>query len=330
MAHIKLGSTKSANNSINYAEKKAVERSGLNCDPNHAKVQFEATRVLWNKNNAIQAHIVIQSFLPNEITKEQANKLGEELAEKIAKGYEIAIYTHADKDHIHNHIIINSVHPETGKKYHCHGWEGISEVRHQSNLISAEYGLTIPFLPEEKRIYGENAKYSDPAPIRYNQSEQEIIKQGKDSWKDEIREAIDREIQKSKDYKDFKINLEKKYGIKTKDSGKHIVFTHPDRSHQHDKGRVRGYKLGESYTKEGIESGIKRQISRNATKDRAIHNVGRTIDNIGHGKAERERQEREAIKRITEERQRFEAGLQRLKQQQRDTTIKPKSRGLSR
>ena len=334
MAHIKLGSAKYANGSINYANSKAVKRSGVNCDPNYTKAQFEVTRRLYGKNDGIQAHTVIQSFSPGEVTPEQANELGRALAEQIAAGYEVAIYTHADKDHVHNHIIINSVHPDTGRKYHCHGWEGLQEVRHQSNLISAEHGLTIPYLPEEQRIYGENVQYSDPAPIRHSQAEQAIIEQGKDSWKDEIRQAIDIERQKANTYEEFKINLKREYDITTKDSGKHIVFTHPERVGEHDKGRIRGFKLGENYTKEGIQNGIERhntrQKERSNYENRALNSLRRNIDSVGDGKAERQRREQEAVRRITEKRQRTDAKCECLAKQQHKSNNRPKKRSIDR
>ncbi|MBU5508975.1 relaxase/mobilization nuclease domain-containing protein, partial [Enterococcus sp. S149_ASV_20] len=61
------------------------------------------------------------SFRPGEITAEKANQLGAEYAKKIAPDHQIAIYTHTDKDHIHNHIVINSVNLETGNKFQAHG-----------------------------------------------------------------------------------------------------------------------------------------------------------------------------------------------------------------
>lgn len=117
MATTKLGNTKSASRAINYAEKRAEEKSGLNCDVDYAKSAFKQTRALYGKEDGIQAHTVIQSFKPGEVTPEQCNQLGLELAEKIAPNHQVAVYTHTDKDHYHNHIVINSVDLETGKKY---------------------------------------------------------------------------------------------------------------------------------------------------------------------------------------------------------------------
>ncbi|MBF2777497.1 relaxase/mobilization nuclease domain-containing protein, partial [Staphylococcus haemolyticus] len=108
MATTKLGNTKSASRAINYAEKRAEEKSGLNCDVDYAKSAFKQTRSLYGKEDGVQAHTVIQSFSPGEVTPEQCNQLGLELAEKIAPNHQVAVYTHTDKDHYHNHIVINS------------------------------------------------------------------------------------------------------------------------------------------------------------------------------------------------------------------------------
>jgi hypothetical protein len=64
MATTKLGNTKSASRAINYAEKRAEEKSGLNCDVDYAKSAFKQTRALYGKEDGIQAHTIIQSFKP--------------------------------------------------------------------------------------------------------------------------------------------------------------------------------------------------------------------------------------------------------------------------
>ncbi len=89
----------------------------MNCDVDYAKSAFKQTRALYGKENGIQAHTIIQSFKPGEVTPEQCNQLGLELAEKIAPNHQVAVYTHADTDHVHNHIVINSIDLETGRKY---------------------------------------------------------------------------------------------------------------------------------------------------------------------------------------------------------------------
>lgn len=255
MATIKLGTTGSANRLISYAEKKAVEREGVDCNPEYAKSQFATTRELYGKTDKIQAHHVIQSFKPGEITPNQANKVGLELAKKLGKGHECIVCTHADKKHIHNHIVINSVNHENGKKLHLHGEEAIDKVRGLSDELCKERGLSVVKEPTSK--------------VRYTLAEQGILERGETSWKDEIRQAIDYEKAHSKSYEDFKQNLTEKYGIEVNDKKKHITYKHPDRAKV-----VRGNKLGLDYERGTIEHGFSRQIE--SSKERGNTDLSRT------------------------------------------------------
>lgn len=255
MATIKLGTTGSANRLISYAEKKAVEREGVNCNHEYAKSQFATTRELHGKTGGIQAHHVIQSFKPGEITPDQANKVGLHLARKLGKGHECVVYTHADKDHIHNHIVINSVNHENGKKLHLHGKQAIDKVRGLSDELCKERGLSVVKEPASK--------------VRYTLAEQGILERGETSWKDELRQAIDYEKTHSKSYEDFKNNLTEKYGIEVKERGKHISYKHPDY-----KKFVRGKTLGLDYERGTIEHGFSRQIE--SSKERGNTDLSST------------------------------------------------------
>src|SRR5690625_7448888 len=81
---------------------------------------MKQTRELFSKNDGIQAHHVIQSFKPDEVTPEQANQVGLELAKKLAPNHEVAVYTHDDTNHVHINISINSVNLEMGKRHQAH------------------------------------------------------------------------------------------------------------------------------------------------------------------------------------------------------------------
>src|SRR5699024_12050023 len=69
------------------------------------------------------------------ISPEKANQVGLELAKKLAPNHEVAVYTHDDTNHVHNHIVINSVNFETGKKYQAHGKEAIERARSLSDEV---------------------------------------------------------------------------------------------------------------------------------------------------------------------------------------------------
>src|SRR5699024_10411273 len=119
MATIQLGTNGSASQLCNYAEKRAIEKDSYHLDIDYGKTQMKKTRELFSKNDGIQAHHVIQSFKPDEVTPEKANQVGLELAKKLAPNLEVAVYTHDDINHVHNHIVINSDNFEIRKKYHA-------------------------------------------------------------------------------------------------------------------------------------------------------------------------------------------------------------------
>lgn len=260
MATIKLGNSKSCSRCINYAEKRAVVRDGVNCDADYAKSQMKQVRVSYGKDSGVQAHTVIQSFhVDDAVSPRLANEIGRKLAVEIAPGHQVSVYTHTDKDHIHNHIVINAVSLETGKKYHS-GNKTIDRIRCVSDSLCREYGLSVP---------------KKPAKLRYTLSEQSILIKGEASWKDELRQAIDAERSTANNYLAFKENLKEKYGIVVNDAKKHIAFTHPDNSRV-----VRGKTLGSDYERDGIVNGIERQNER-----RQQHGVGETKRKGRAGKA---------------------------------------------
>src|SRR5699024_3952576 len=101
-----IGTTKSASRAINNAVKRCIGRSRHNSDIDYAKSHMKMTRSMLGKEDGVQAHTVIQSFKPQETTPEKANEIGLELAQKIAPDHQVAVYTHDDTNHIHNHIVI--------------------------------------------------------------------------------------------------------------------------------------------------------------------------------------------------------------------------------
>ncbi len=163
----------------------------------------------------------------------------------------MAVYTHADTDHVHNHIVINSIDLETGKKFN-NNKQALRNVRDFNDEVCIEHGLSVP----EK----------DTARLRYTQTEKAIAdpntkSTAQYSWKDEIREAIDQSQATNMD--EFKDHLNQ-HGIEIERvTPKSITYRHL----AEDK-KVRGRKLGEDYNKGGIEDGFERQIQRRRQQER--------------------------------------------------------------
>ena len=251
MATIQLGTTTSASKLSNYAEKRAVVKDGYNVDIDYAKSQMRITREMFAKNDGIQAHHVIQSFKPDEVTPEQANQIGVELAEKIAPNHEVSVYTHDDTNHVHNHLVINSVNFETGMKYQAHGQEAIERTRSMSDEICQKYDLSIVT--------------EHTAPVRHTLAEQHLLDKKKSSWKEEIREAIDYTKERSTDFDSFKRHLQENYEIEAKLRGKTLSFKHPDQ-----KRFIRANKLGFQYELEGLNHVFTRQAERKQEHERFV------------------------------------------------------------
>ncbi|MFB2350851.1 relaxase/mobilization nuclease domain-containing protein [Priestia megaterium] len=264
MATIKLSTTKNANALLKYAEKRAEMSNSLDCDVDYVRNQFKATREIWGKSGGIQAHHVIQSFKPHEVDPQKANEIGVQLAEKMAKGHEVAVYTHTDKDHIHNHIVINAVNYEDGRKFHAHGQDAIDRFREVSDELCKEHGLSIV---EERS-----------ADVRYTLAEQSLLQKGELSWKDEIRTAIDSSKEQANSFEDFQERL-KDQGVQATLRGKNITYEHLESNK-----KVRGTKLGLVYEKETILHGFERQVTREretassaATAERGVTTVATVI-----------------------------------------------------
>src|SRR5699024_1191745 len=144
----------------------------------------------------------IQSFKPDEVTPEKANQVGLELAKKLAPNHEVAVYTHDDTNHVHNHIVINSVNFETGKKYQAHGKEAIERARSLSDEGCKSHDLSV--VTEDNVI------------VRHTMSKQHALEKNNIARKDELREAIEYARDNSTNSASLKSHLNDVYGVETK------------------------------------------------------------------------------------------------------------------
>lgn len=229
------------------------------CFPATAHTQFLKTREDNNVKGTVLARHLIQSFLPNETTPEQAHQIGLDLCNKILKDeYEFVLTTHIDKGHIHNHIIFNNVNMVTGKCYQSNK-KSYHKIRYQSDKLCKENNLIV--IDEHYETYKK--KYKTNGKSWY---ENEQFKKGS-SWKSKLQFDIDRTIKKSKDWDDF---LDKMtilgYEIK---HGKHIAFKHKDKERF-----TRSKVIGIDYAEDRIKERIKENAShRNYPIKKRIGNI---------------------------------------------------------
>lgn len=124
--------------------------SGIECSPDTALEEFRYVKQKYSKEDGRTYYHIVQSFSPDDaLTLETAHEIGLRFAEHFS-GFQILVATHHNTGHIHNHLIMNSVNYQNGKKFHQTRDE-LLEVKAYSNKLCQEYGLSIT---EEKCSYG--------------------------------------------------------------------------------------------------------------------------------------------------------------------------------
>lgn len=133
--------------------------SGINCFPATAHEKMQATKEKYHKEDGRIAYHIIQSFSPGEITPELAHEIGKQYAEQWLNDFEVVIGTHLDRDHIHNHLIVNSVSCVDGRKFHMSRQEFYDKLYGISNELCEQNGLSvIHFLDGSRITFDEYAK----------------------------------------------------------------------------------------------------------------------------------------------------------------------------
>lgn len=240
-------------------EEKTEEKliGGKDCDPDNVVNDFNMTQELYGKTGGVKYHHIIQSFSPEDnITPEKANEIGKELAESQFKGFEVFVVTHKDKDHIHNHLVVNSVSFENGLKYNASN-KSLWDIKRESNRLCERENLKTLDLDHkaEKRI---------------SSAEKRIMDRGQIPWKDELRQIIDIARERTKDLQSFREFLEKNFEIETRVTKNSISYKHPD----HGKA-IRGRSLGDKYNKEELENEFNGQ-------EKSIFRDGERRTNFGY------------------------------------------------
>lgn len=246
--------------------------SSYGCASETAAREFEWTRRIAEQKGMnpvrIIARHVIQSFEIGEVTPELAHEIGKQFADEILGGkYEYVLTTHIDKDHVHNHLIFNAV---DFVDYHAYkSYKRIYyDMREVSDRLCKENGLSV-IPPSQNKGMGYK-EYTE-------------AKRGT-SWKQKLKQTIDRLVITAKDYDDFlRLMQEAGYEIKP---GKYISF----RAEGQERF-TRSKTIGENYTEERIKERIAGRTPRRSqrqTTPKGISLIGdiqeriRLIDSKGY------------------------------------------------
>lgn len=208
----------------------------INCSSQNTYKDFENLRQAFNQDKGVIAHHYYQSFQKDDnVTPEQAHQIGVALAKKMFPNFQVVIATHTDREHLHNHIIVNSCNMITGQKWHSNK-NSLAEIRKESDKLCLANGLgTIK----------ENSKYKGIDRTTY-----QLGLKGK-SWKIKLVRDLDTAVQQCKSKADFIAFMNSKdYTVRYTEQ--HITFTKNG-----EKKGVRADTLakqfGEKYKKDSLE-----------------------------------------------------------------------------
>lgn len=188
---------------------------GYECDTRVADAEFLLSkRQYFNQTGRSQgaddviAYHLRQAFKPGEVTPEEANQIGRELALKLTKGnHAFVICTHIDKHHVHNHIIINSTTLDCQKKFR-NFWGSTWAIRRMNDKLCLEHGLSI---------------VEDPKPSRDHYGTW-LGNKKQPSFQEQIRRAIDAALEeRPKNFEELLKKLEAA-GIEVNQERKHLRF----------------------------------------------------------------------------------------------------------
>ena len=238
--------------------------SSFMCSPETAAEEFEISKQLYHQitgrsqspDHDVIMYRVIQSFKPGEVSPEEANRIGYELAMKFTGGqHQFVVSTHVDKAHIHTHIEFNSTNLNCDGKFRDVKRSALRVLRKLNDELCRAHGLSV---------------IENPKPSAKKQKEIAAAKYGT-SHKEQLRQTIDRVLSDCQGYDDFLAKMRAEgYEIK---EGKLLSFRAPgwDRF-------TRSNKLGADYSREALRERSTHRGGRSTAAKRPVPHAGRKVN----------------------------------------------------
>ena len=227
----------------------AVLVGGINCQPETAYRDMMQTKRRWDKvNRPIQGYHLIHSFAPGEVSPEQAQAIGMELARRlVGDRFEAVVSTHTDHAHVHCHIVFNSVSCTDGKMFRDNFKAYFGDIRGHSNDLSRENNLSVIEPNGKAKHYAEwNAE-----------------KNGKPTVRGLIRQDIDAALADAFTLQSFYDTLQKRgYTVKRGANVKHTAIKPPG-----SERFVRLDSLGNGYTEADIRERLNKSRNQPTTPE---------------------------------------------------------------
>ena len=227
---------------------------------------FLEEKKMWNKDTGrMYAHNIISWHKDEQITPEQAFEFGKEFAENWFSGFQTLVAVHKDKDHIHCHLVTNSVSYEDGRKLH-NTRKDLERMKQLTNQMCRERGLTVA----EKGKHFDGSQIEKGEVIAWSKDKYNLFRQQvKDSFVADCAMAVLKALENCISKEKFKEKM-KQFGwnVNWTEKRKHITFQNQEGKKVRDSNLFKTFHL--DISKEGLENefnGNRKKARDSANRD---------------------------------------------------------------
>ena len=219
---------------------------------------FLEEKKMWDKDSGrMYAHNIISWHKDEQITPEQALEFGKEFAENWFSGFQTLVAVHKDKEHIHCHLVTNSVSYEDGRKLH-NTKKDLERMKQLTNQMCRERGLTVA----EKGKHFDGSQIEKGEVIAWSKDKYNLFRQQvKDSFVADCAMAVLKALENCISKEKF-IEKMKQFGwnVNWTEKRKHIIFQNQDGKKVRDSNLSKTFYL--DISKEGLENEFNRNYER--------------------------------------------------------------------
>ncbi len=217
------------------------------CKEGFVSEQFIGTQMYFGERENYHAIHVIQSWKEkdsNKLAPEDFSRIGREMIEGLFPGHEFCVVTHTEHGHVHNHIMVNPVHSDTGRRIHDKK-RVLYDLQSKSDELCLQNGLSI--------IEAQSQKTWEKTPKHVR----EMKRKGGFSWVLDLKEKADFARSLATSFDEY-AGILNQFGIQVKVENKTIGYFYPEKRQK----RGDTYGLGERYDKRGLIEQFKENYGR--------------------------------------------------------------------
>ena len=250
-----------------YLNKEKALKTGIDCDCDNWSTDFRLTKAVFDNLDGRQYKHFTQAFEKESgLSQEEVHKAGIDLVKmcKQFEGFQAVVITHNDKEHLHNHIVINSVNSETGKKFRMSNSELKTLKKNMDKYLKQEFNLE-PTKAKEGIVKTQDTKT--------HQAIKRALESDYESFTLNLAKDIKKSLDESTTQEELKANLEKK-DIKMDISESHNIIMFVDKNKKKVSSKKLNQIFGVEFDKESLEKTLENNLKiKELSKDTGLEEL---------------------------------------------------------